>query len=108
MKVAWAVSINPSDGKGGTILQSIPNFGVLVGKILSAAGIIAGIVLIFMIIYSGFQFMTSSGTGDAKKIMQAQTLLLDAIIGFLIIIATYLIIQLVTALTGVPILNANI
>jgi len=102
----FEVLIDPSNGKGSTIGASVPTFGALIGKVLNFAGVGAGIVLIGMIIMAGFNIMNAAGSGDAKKTQAAEKTLLDALTGFLIIAAVYLIIQLITAITGVPILNA--
>jgi len=102
------VSIDPSNGMGSTIGTEIPNFGFLIGKIITVAGIGAGIVLIAMLIIAGFNMMTAAGSGDAKKTQASEKMILDALIGFLIIVAVYLIIQLISAITNVPILNADI
>jgi hypothetical protein len=102
------VLIDPSNGKGGTIGSSVPNFGLLMGKIISIAGIFAGIVLVAMLVIAGFNMMSAAGSGDAKKTQAAEKMIIDALIGFLIIVAVYLIIQLITSITGVPILNATI
>lgn len=99
------VDINPSDGKGGLIGTSSLTFGSLISKAINIAGVTAGIVLIAMLIIAGYNMMTAAGSGDAKKAQAAEKMLLDALIGFLIIVAVYLIIQLISAITGVPILN---
>jgi len=103
-----AISIDPSNGMGGTIGESVPTFGLLMGKIINIAGVFAGIVLVSMLIIAGFNMMSAAGSGDAKKTQAAEKMILDALIGFLIIVAVYLIIQLISAITGVPILNATI
>jgi len=102
------VLIDPDNGKGSTIGTEIPSFGFLMGKIITAAGIGAGIVLVGMLILAGYNMMTAAGSGDAKKTQASEKMILDSLIGFLIIVAVYLIIQLITAITGVPILNADI
>lgn len=104
----FQVLIDPSDGKGNTIGANIPSFGVLMGKIITVAGIAAGIVLVGMLVIAGFNMMTAAGSGDAKKTQASEKMILDSLIGFLIIVAVYLIIQLISAITGIPILNADI
>ena len=101
MNTLLAVAIDLPMTNGQNVGDTIPTFGVLVGKILNIAGIIAGVVLVFMLIYGGFLFMSAAGTTDAKKLAKAQNSLVTALIGFLIIFLSYFIIQIVEKITGI-------
>lgn len=54
---------------------------------------IAGIILLFMIISSGFQMMTSKG--DPKVMQTVQGKLTTSVIGIVIIFASFWIVQLI-------------
>jgi len=60
-----------------------------------------------MLIYGGFIIISSAGE-DPKKQAQGQQLITQALIGFLIVIASYLIVKLIETLTGFSILNFKI
>lgn len=49
--------------------------------------------------------MVSAGSGKTDQMQKGQQILVGAIIGFLIVFGSYLIIQLVEFITGVPIFN---
>ena len=84
--------------------QGIQGVGKIVSVILSNAYIIAGVILLILILFAGFQMIQSAGSKDAQKAAQARNTLTYAILGFLIIFASYWIIQLVEAITGLTIL----
>jgi len=78
------------------------NISSFVSSILPNVYIIAGIILLFLIIGAGFAIMSS--TDDPQKKGQGGKALTAAIVGFLIIFASYWIIQIIEKITGVPIL----
>ena len=112
MKLVFAATPSgvPIDlpGTDGTVGQNFHSFGFIIGRIIYISGIIAGIILIFMFIYSGFLYMSSAGSTDTKKLARAQNSLVTSIAGFLIIFLTYFIIQIIQAITNVPILDGII
>jgi hypothetical protein len=63
----------------------------------------AGIVAVFLIIHSGSKFVLSSG--DPKKVEEARNTLVYAIMGLIIVLAAFLIVNLVSHLTGVACLR---
>ncbi len=60
---------------------------IIIGVILS----LLGIIFVFLMVYSGYTWMTASG--DEKKVEKAQQTIKVAIIGLIIISATYAIWQ---------------
>lgn len=102
-----AVKIDIPNTIGTTVGTEYPTFGVLLSKFVLIAGIAAGIVMVFMIIVYGFLLMSSAGSGDQKKLARTQNALVTAIIGFLLIFFSYIIIQIIQRVTGVPILNGT-
>jgi hypothetical protein len=68
--------------------------------------VIAGIILFFLLIAGGFAIIASGG--NAKGVEQGRTQVTGAVIGFLVIFAAYWIIQIIQAITGVPILNSTL
>lgn len=80
---------------GVATLQCIPVvFNYIVGWALGLAGLAA----VFFIIFSGFKFLTSSG--DPKQVEGARKTMTYAIIGLVIIIFAYSIIQIIGTITG--------
>ena len=62
---------------------------------------IAGVVLFLILVVGGFQFMMSGG--NPKQMEQAKNTLTYAIIGVVIIVASFLIIKLIQTFTGVTV-----
>ena len=81
---------------GSTDLVTI--IGAIVGTVL----VLLGVVLIVLILYAGFLWMTSQG--DKTKVDKAKQMIYQAIIGLLIVFAAYAITNFVfgalTSVTG--------
>jgi uncharacterized membrane protein len=73
--------------------------GDLISKVLPYVFGAAGIALLIYLILGGFQLMTSRG--DPKAMQAAQAKITNALIGFVIIIIAYIIVQLVGQLLGI-------
>jgi len=88
--------LNPSGS------NDITPIGKLVYAFSSNAIVIAGVILIIMIIYSGISMVGASG--DPQQFAKAQGILTSGIIGFVIVLAAWFIIKIVETSTGVSIL----
>jgi len=75
----------------------------LLSKILPNVYIITGLILFFFLLMGGFTIITSAGSPEKKQ--EGQKTITNALIGFLIIFASYWIIQIIQVITGVPILT---
>ncbi len=84
------------DSSGAPTLNCIP---VVFQIFVHNAYMFVGIVAVFLVMYSGFKFLTSGG--DAKQVQSAQQTLTYAIIGLVVVILSFLVIQLVSVITGV-------
>lgn len=74
-----------------------------ISSILPNVFVAAGLILLVYLIAGGFMVITAANDPDqAKKGQQAMT---NAIMGFLIIFASYWIIQIIQVVTGIPILT---
>ena len=79
--------------------NSIPtNVGGLIGKTLPYIFGVAGIGLVVYLVLGGLQMMTSRG--DPKAMQSAQAKITNALIGFVIIIIAFFIVQLLGQLLG--------
>jgi hypothetical protein len=85
---------------GVATLNCVP---VVFTLIINAALTFAGVVALFMIIYSGFRFVTSGG--DPKGVENAKKTLTWAIIGLILILLSFGIINFLSVLTGVKCLT---
>ncbi len=77
----------------------------LTSLILSNAIILAGIILFFLILFGGFSMIAGAGNDNPEQVARGRQAVTAAVIGFIIIFASYWIIQLVEELSGIEILN---
>jgi hypothetical protein len=71
---------------GGLSTRSLPE---LVGSLINALLGVLGIIFVVLVVYAGFLWMTAQG--DTKKVDQAKTMLTQAVVGLVIIVAAYAI-----------------
>lgn len=88
---------NPDPNKG------IEGVGTLVSTLLANAYIIAGVLLLLFILLGGLNMIAGAGSRDAQKAAQSKQAVTWAVLGFLIIFASYWIIQVVQTITGIKI-----
>jgi len=79
--------------------------GKLVSVLLNNAYMVAGLIILFLFLFGGISFIINSGQGNPKKSAQNAKMLSSTLIGFLIIFASYWIIQIIEAITGLKILD---
>lgn len=72
--------------------------GKFFGNIINIIFIFAGIVFLFIVIISAFQWMTSGG--DKENIAKARARLTSGIIGLIILSVSFIIVRLLEAITG--------
>lgn len=75
-------------GKSAGIGEQKP-IEVIIGSIINIALGFLGIVLLVYLLYGGFLWMTSGGSEDGVK--KAQTMIKNAVIGLVIIVAAFAI-----------------
>ncbi len=78
--------------------DAFENLGVLMTSIINLALAAGGLVFFLMLIWGGIRYMLSRG--DDKQITEARQTLTNAVIGLLIIIASFGIIKLIELATG--------
>lgn len=60
-----------------------------IGKIIGIALSLVGVVFLVLMIYGGFLWMTAGG--EAEKVKKAKGIIINAIIGLIIVLASYAI-----------------
>lgn len=86
----------------GLPLQNVADTGNMVSRVLGAAYIVAGVSFFILLIFGAFSIITSAG--DPKKSEGGRAAATSALVGFLLIFASYWIIQIVEMITGLIIL----
>ena len=86
-------------------LKELTGIGDLVTVILSNALVIAGIILLFLLVFGGISMVLGAGRDNPEQAAKGKQAATAAVIGFIIIFASYWIIQLIQLLTGITILQ---
>lgn len=87
--------------------DSIAKLGCLpyyLGNVINGFFALSGIAAVILIIISGIRFLLSGG--DAIKVAKAKTSLFYSVIGFLIILSSFLILRVISFITGAECINA--
>lgn len=72
---------------------------IVIKNLIQWALIFAGVIAVFLIIYAGFKFVTSKG--DPQEVDNAKKTLTYAIVGLLLILLSFAILNLIATVTGV-------
>ena len=75
------------------------NFGEIISALLPYLFAGAGLLLLLYLIFGGIQFMTSGGDPKARE--SAKGKITGALVGFIIIFASYWIVQIVGIILGI-------
>ena len=88
------------DGKTitGPLNSEITNLGSLVNRLMTFLLPLAAIVLLFVLIWGGYDLMMSQGTPE--KLKGAKAKITAGLIGFFLLVAAYFITRLVSAIFG--------
>lgn len=84
----------------------ISDLGTIFENVVRLALGFAGIVLFLLLIVGGFKYMTSGG--DPKAVEGAKKTLTYAIGGLIVILLSYLILVLISTITGVDVTKFNV
>ena len=74
----------------------------IINAIIPVVFILAGIILLFILVFGGFTIFVSAG--NPEKIKKGTGMITSALIGFLIIFAAYWIIELLQITFGIQVL----
>lgn len=104
-KIGVAIS-EPFKSPWGTTADR--GVGSLVSVILSNSIVIAGVIMFVLILIGGIGIISSAGSNDPQGAAKGQKMISGAVIGFLLIFASYWIIQIIEEITGLNILNPGL
>lgn len=77
------------------------NLGSIINALIPYIFGMAGLALLVILIWGGFELMTSAG--DPKKMQSAQGKLTNAVVGFIIIFVAYWLVQILEVIFGIKI-----
>jgi len=112
---AYAINIGDElklgDDPGAPAITGIPAFqsiGGFVSSVLPNIYVIASVIFFILLIVSGLLFIISAGQGDEESAKKYQKTITASLIGFLIIFASWWILEIIQTITGINILNSTI
>lgn len=99
MKTLFAQSLNLGNQTiQGPLDSSVDSLGKIISKGLGFILPMAGIVLLFVLISGGYDYMISQG--NAEKMKSAQAKITSGIIGFILLISSFLITRIIALIFG--------
>jgi hypothetical protein len=91
-----------------TSINSYTSFSDIINLVVKNSITIASIILTALLIFGGITFIMSAGSGDSKKADQSKQTLTAALIGFIVVIFSYVIIRTIKSITHLDILNSGL
>lgn len=115
MRIA-AYALNIGDefklgGPGAPAITGVPalqTVGGFLSSVIPNIYVIASLILFVLLIVSGLLFIINAGQGDEEGTKKAQKTITASLIGFLIIFASYWIMEIIQTLTGINILKGGL
>lgn len=95
------------DNQGIANQPAFSSIGSFISTVLPNVYVIAGLILLFLLIGGGLAFIIGAGQNNPERTAGGQKAISAALIGFLIIFASYWIIQLISFITGLDILSGG-
>ena len=91
----------------GSPFGKTAGLGQLVSVVISNALIVAGVILLFLLVLGGIGIIAGAGNDNPEQAAKGKQAVTAAVIGFIIVFASYWIIQIIQSITGVQILNPS-
>ncbi len=96
-------ALNSALGKFGSVKEGLPVLNRYIQIFISLAFGLSGLILLIMLIWGGYQYMTSGG--DKESTEKAHKRITQALIGIIILFSVFAIISIIEILFGIKILN---
>jgi hypothetical protein len=89
------------------VFQPAAHFSTI-GSIVNVAVpnifMISGLILLVLLIFGGFQYIVAAGSGDAKAMEKGAKALTSAVLGLILVVGSFWIVQIVETVTGLTLL----
>lgn len=95
-------ALNPLVTEGSPVAEQLSTPGGIVSRVLEFLFPIAGLVLFVMLIWGGFEILVKSSQGT-KGLDAGKNRITAAIVGFLLLFATYWMAQIIETIFGIAI-----
>ena len=91
-------------GQAFPAITQFQTIGSLASVLVKNAFVIAGIIMFILLVFGGFGMIVAGSSGDSKKLEEGQKAITGAVIGLIVIVGSFWIIQIIEKLTGLTIL----
>ena len=82
--------------------------GKLISTILPNIIVLAGVIFFFLILFGGFGMIIGAGhNASPQEAAKAKAALTYGLVGFLLVVSAYFILQMISTATGVPFFSYN-
>ncbi len=81
-------------------LTKFTNLGGVLSVIIPNAFMLAGVIAFLLIVFAGFGMIQAAGSGDTKQMESGKKAITGAVIGLIVILGSFWIIQIIETLTG--------
>lgn len=88
-----------------TNLKDPQNVGGVVKALIGGSIAVAGIILLFILVLGGIGMIRGAGKNDPKQIEQGKSAATAALIGFIVVFASYFIVKLIEQITGLDLIG---
>lgn len=99
---AFFDSMNPLKTEGSPVAEELSTPGGIVSRILNFLFPLAGLVLFVMLVWGGFEILSKSTQGT-KGVEAGRNRITAAVVGFLLLFATYWMAQIIEIVFGIVI-----
>lgn len=96
----WFKELSHGLGLGPKNIPAYFTIGGFVSRVLPNIYVIAGVILFFFLIGGGLMFIVSAGQENPEGAAKGKQTVTAALLGFLIIFASYWIMQIIQRITG--------
>ncbi len=95
--LAQIVNVGGNEIKGP--LVGITTLADVVNRVITLVVPIGGVILLLVLIWGGYEYMMSGGAPD--KVKSAQAKLTTGIIGFILLITSYILVKVIAMIFGI-------
>ncbi|MEK7543623.1 MAG: hypothetical protein AAB557_02050 [Patescibacteria group bacterium] len=85
--------------------SAYPTFGALVTIIVRNSFVLAGIISFLLLVFGGFSVIMAAGSGDTKELEKGQKTITYAILGLILVVTSYWIVQIIEKVSGVKLIT---
>lgn len=86
-------------------LNAFKTVGELMTVVVTNAFVVAGILSFVILVIGGVQMVAGAGSGDPKQAEQGKQALGAAVIGLVLVVLSYFIVQIIEIVTGLHIIS---